>query len=124
MHIRNHHRQCLEDDELKYAVVTCPFDCGERIPAKVISSMMLKSIHALLEKKKRRRNKDDSLAPDKDNEKSEKYISNQCKRCPSCNTPISKISGCNVIKCSQCETQFCYTCGKSFNDVFHHYCFT
>ncbi|KAH9016423.1 hypothetical protein EDB83DRAFT_232584 [Lactarius deliciosus] len=34
------------------------------------------------------------------------------KYCPSCKTPIQKVSGCNHMTCtSACNTHFCYHCG-------------
>jgi len=33
-------------------------------------------------------------------------------RCPKCKVFVERISGCNAMVCSRCQTQFCYECGK------------
>lgn len=42
-----------------------------------------------------------------------KIISDKCK-CPKCDAPVEKISGCNHMTCL-CKAQFCYLCKKEFN---------
>ena len=38
------------------------------------------------------------------------WIKKNAKPCPSCNAPIEKNDGCNHIKCSQCDYDFCWIC--------------
>lgn len=33
-----------------------------------------------------------------------------CKHCPSCHSPIMKVAGSNVVKCSHCNHCFCWEC--------------
>ena len=37
------------------------------------------------------------------------------KKCPGCKAPTIKSYGCNHIRCSQCETHWCYVCGDKFD---------
>jgi ubiquitin-protein ligase len=34
------------------------------------------------------------------------------KPCPNCKEPWSKPNGCNHVKCTKCNTDFCFTCGQ------------
>lgn len=43
------------------------------------------------------------------------YISSTSKPCPNCKKPITKIGGCNHMKCL-CGTAFCWLCGEEIND--------
>lgn len=36
------------------------------------------------------------------------------KPCPNCGEAISRIDGCNTVKCSKCVRDFCYRCGRGF----------
>lgn len=36
------------------------------------------------------------------------------KRCPKCQAGIKKSGGCSVIRCSRCDTPFCWVCGKDY----------
>jgi hypothetical protein len=40
------------------------------------------------------------------------WILANAKNCPTCNVPISKISGCNHMKCKRCGSDFCWICGQ------------
>ena len=35
-------------------------------------------------------------------------------KCPSCNIPIQRSSGCTHMTCSKCNTHFCYVCGHKY----------
>lgn len=37
--------------------------------------------------------------------------SSKIVECPSCKCYIEKFEGCNKVRCSQCETSFCFLCG-------------
>merc|ERR1712062_467806 len=43
--------------------------------------------------------------------------------CPTCNTGIEKIDGCNKMTCTKCRTYFCFICGEICNpsDPYAHY---
>jgi hypothetical protein len=36
------------------------------------------------------------------------------KHCPTCDTPIEKIEGCNHMTCTRCQTHICWQCMKTF----------
>ena len=36
------------------------------------------------------------------------------QRCPKCKTYIQKSDGCDHMKCTQCQTDFCYRCGERY----------
>jgi hypothetical protein len=49
-----------------------------------------------------------------------KKIAENCK-CPKCNAPVEKLSGCNHMTCT-CKTQFCYMCKAEFEkDKYNRY---
>ena len=39
------------------------------------------------------------------------------QKCPSCNIPIQRSSGCDHMTCSKCNTHFCYYCGRKHTSV-------
>ena len=44
--------------------------------------------------------------------------------CPSCKIPIQRTTGCDHMTCSECQTHFCYSCGRrhrSFIGFGNHY---
>jgi len=43
-------------------------------------------------------------------------ISTISKPCPGCGLPIEKSGGCNHMKCNNCNTAFCWVCGKQIDD--------
>lgn len=45
------------------------------------------------------------------------YIEMESKPCPSCKAPICKASGCNHMKCPQCNQAFCWLCGEAIDDA-------
>ena len=42
--------------------------------------------------------------------KSEKWIKDNSKKCPSCKSDIQKNSGCNKMTCYRCQCSFCWLC--------------
>lgn len=38
--------------------------------------------------------------------------SSKIVECPSCKCYIEKFEGCNKVRCSQCETNFCFLCSQ------------
>lgn len=36
------------------------------------------------------------------------------KKCPECNIIIEKMDGCNIVKCSNCNYQFCWLCLREY----------
>ena len=48
------------------------------------------------------------------------YIKQSSRSCPSCSTLIHKISGCNQMWCTQCNTAFCYRTGEVFTRNIHN----
>ena len=43
---------------------------------------------------------------------SEAWVETFAKKCPSCQTVIEKIDGCNKMTCFKCRKNFCWLCGK------------
>jgi IBR domain, a half RING-finger domain len=43
-------------------------------------------------------------------EQTNEWMKSNTRPCPSCSVPISKVSGCNHMKCSHCGAQFCWAC--------------
>jgi len=54
---------------------------------------------------------------------SESWLSQFTQTCPSCNTKIEKIDGCNKMTCFKCTNNFCWICNKliSSSDPYAHY---
>ena len=49
-----------------------------------------------------------------------KAITSDSRACPSCGTAISRVSGCDQMYCTQCDTAFSYTTGKVVEGVIHN----
>mmetsp|Transcript_19655 Transcript_19655/g.28891 ORF Transcript_19655/g.28891 Transcript_19655/m.28891 type:complete len:510 (-) Transcript_19655:32-1561(-) len=45
-------------------------------------------------------------------EATKEWMGNNSRPCPSCSAPISKVDGCNHMKCSHCRASFCWACMK------------
>ena len=46
-------------------------------------------------------------------EKLREYLAtNDVRCCPKCRMGISRIAGCDHMRCSNCATRFCYNCGR------------
>ncbi|KAI3389296.1 hypothetical protein SNEBB_003217 [Seison nebaliae] len=54
-------------------------------------------------------------------QQTQSFLQIKTKRCPSCQTNIEKNGGCNHIRCSQCKTEFCWTCLKKWQTHCHAY---
>ncbi|CAH8527878.1 unnamed protein product [Schistosoma turkestanicum] len=52
----------------------------------------------------------------KEDEESEKLISEKYKLCPGCWTPCEKITGCNKMTCSYCHLFFCWLCLQAIHN--------
>ena len=48
---------------------------------------------------------------------SNEFIALSSKPCPGCRILLSKSSGCNHMVCTQCNTNFCWLCGKSIEPL-------
>ncbi|XP_018652495.1 putative ring finger protein 14 (androgen receptor-associated protein 54) (triad2 protein) [Schistosoma mansoni] len=57
----------------------------------------------------------------KEEEESEKLISEKYKLCPGCWTPCEKITGCNKMTCSYCHLFFCWLCLYAIHDRHNPY---
>lgn len=44
------------------------------------------------------------------------YIHEETKSCPTCSMRISKIEGCNHMKCPSCQQSFCWICGSKIDN--------
>ena len=42
-------------------------------------------------------------------------------KCPSCKTPIYKISGCNHMTCYRCNVEWCWICRRITPDAYFHF---
>lgn len=51
-----------------------------------------------------------------ENRVNEAAIAQDTKPCPNCGIRISKLAGCNHMKCTTCGTSFCWLCGKKVED--------
>ena len=49
-----------------------------------------------------------------------KAIAKDSRPCPSCGMPISRVSGCDQMFCTQCDTAFSYNTGKKIVGVIHN----
>ena len=63
--------------------------------------------------------KDDNHVCDEEAKKSMKLIRNDCKKCPNCGEFIQKVSGCNQMWCTLCNTAFCWRTGLRLNSDVH-----
>lgn len=55
--------------------------------------------------------------------KSDRWIKENSKPCPSCRTNIEKKDGCNKIACTKCRCYFCWLCGAHLKqkDPYDHF---
>jgi ariadne-1 len=44
------------------------------------------------------------------------WKSENTRPCPGCHKAIEKNEGCNHMTCSQCKHQFCWKCGRNWQD--------
>ncbi|KFA46349.1 hypothetical protein S40293_08635 [Stachybotrys chartarum IBT 40293] len=51
------------------------------------------------------------------------YIKFYTSPCPTCTAPAQKMSGCNHMRCSRCDTHFCYLCSSWLDpgNPYQHY---
>lgn len=51
------------------------------------------------------------------------YITRYTKPCPKCSYGITKVDGCNHMRCNHCQYYFCWMCGGYGNDCNAYRCF-
>lgn len=53
----------------------------------------------------------------------EAYLQQYTSPCPTCNVRCQKRMGCNHMRCTKCETHFCYLCSAwlSADNPYHHF---
>ena len=51
------------------------------------------------------------------------WIETNSKQCPSCDSKIQKMDGCNKMTCTQCQSNFCWLCDAKLpkHDPYGHY---
>eukprot|EP01138_Halocafeteria_seosinensis_P014298 gb/GECG01014598.1/.p1 GENE.gb/GECG01014598.1/~~gb/GECG01014598.1/.p1 ORF type:complete len:1595 (+),score=237.98 gb/GECG01014598.1/:1-4785(+) len=49
-------------------------------------------------------------------EATERYVMRNFKRCPQCHTYIERTQGCNHMKCTNCNFEYCYMCKRPWAD--------
>jgi len=49
-----------------------------------------------------------------------RHLARNTKRCPRCETVIEKSEGCSKMHCRNCQTHFCWRCGKEINGYDHY----
>ena len=52
---------------------------------------------------------------------SSRWITENTTACISCSAPVSRTSGCNHMRCSRCQGEFCYACGAAWDNS-HYGC--
>ncbi len=55
-----------------------------------------------------------------DDVKTALLITKECKNCPKCSAPISKIDGCDQMWCVECKTAFSWRTGEIITGQFHN----
>jgi hypothetical protein len=65
-------------------------------------------------------NDNESHTCDEDNKKSVEHLKKNGKPCPRCGVNIQKISGCDQMWCTQCQTGFSWTRGTIVNGPIHN----
>ncbi|KAF2424514.1 hypothetical protein EJ08DRAFT_595104 [Tothia fuscella] len=50
-------------------------------------------------------------------EKSDRWVEKNAKRCPGCKRPIQKSDGCDHMQCSKCSHEFCYICLADYKAI-------
>ena len=63
---------------------------------------------------------DDDHQCDDDKVKSVQLIKKEAKSCPSCGTQIIKLSGCDQMWCTECQTSFSWRTGLKINGTVHN----
>nr|XP_056703763.1 E3 ubiquitin-protein ligase RNF14 [Euleptes europaea] len=48
---------------------------------------------------------------------SREWLDKNSKLCPSCETPIQKLDGCNKMTCTGCKKHFCWICMRSLSNT-------
>ena len=49
-----------------------------------------------------------------------RQIKQDCRKCPKCKVSINKISGCNMMWCTNCNISFCWRTGEIFHRNIHN----
>ena len=110
-----------KDKKKKNYVLKCPYDecrgyvaaedyacgtCGRRTCSRCNACMH--DLHAC----------DHACNPD--DVESAAMIARETRPCPNCTTPIYKISGCDQMFCTQCQTSFSWSSGEIVTGILHN----
>ena len=49
------------------------------------------------------------------------YIERMTKKCPNCKSPILKTGGCNYMRCTKCNYEFCWVCSSDWKTHGDHF---
>lgn len=60
-----------------------------------------------------------SISEQKEALASVEAIKRDCRNCPSCATPIYRVSGCPQMWCTSCNTAFCWNTGRIYTNNNH-----
>lgn len=62
----------------------------------------------------------DQLKISSADDQTEVWLKKYSKKCPKCQSPIEKISGCDHMTCRRCFHQFCWQCLADYRKILNH----